>query len=64
MVDGGSGSGSRDPMSTAPVPEVRVFVGDSAGRVKVLYTQSKRYETLTVPGCSGGSAMACPAQGC
>ena len=52
MVDGGSGSGSRDPMSAAPVPEVRVFVGDSEGRVKVLYTQSKRYETLTAPGLS------------
>ena len=64
MVDGGSGSGSRDPMSTAPVPEVRVFVGDSAGRVKVLYTQSKRYETLTVPGCRVGSAMACQALAC
>lgn len=43
----------------ADVPEARVFVGDSTGRLKTLYTKSQRYEQVDIPGCRYGAAVAC-----
>ncbi|WFD27639.1 hypothetical protein MNAN1_002640 [Malassezia nana] len=43
----------------ASLPELRVFAGDAAGRIQVLYTQSKKYDTMDVPGCKYGPGMAC-----
>ena len=53
-----------DCSSRLDVPDVRVYVGDSAGRIKVLYTRTKQYETLHVPGCKHGAALACQALAC
>ena len=53
-----------DGPSTSDLPEVRIFVGDSSGRIKTLYTKSKVYESLTIPGCRYGSAAACQALVC
>lgn len=43
----------------AGVPDVKVFVGDSSGRLNVLFTKSKRYEQVDVPGWRYGAAVAC-----
>ena len=41
------------------LPDLRVFVGDSSGRIHALYTQSKKYEPVNVHGSRYGPAVAC-----
>lgn len=48
----------------ASLPELRVFVGDAVGRLQVLYTQSKKYDTMEVPGCKYGAGAACQLLAC
>lgn len=58
----GDGGPRLEPM--ASLPEIRVFAGDAVGRLKVLYTQSKRYDTMEVPGCKYGAGAACQLLAC
>lgn len=41
------------------IAEVRVFAGDSTGRLKVLHTKSKKYEQVYIPNWQYGPAVAC-----
>lgn len=48
----------------AQLPNARIFVGESTGRIKALYTRSNSYEEIKVSGSKYGPGMACQALVC